>query len=280
MKKLLSLFLALALAIAAVYIVLSTYDDSRPSSGADNDLSSSSFSPLCIYNANSITATLTDLSYEPGKDLDATFHVENTSEHEVYFEIDGCVLDGASFPLTMYWYTISAGTSGDCDLALDNRDIAKYGIDDLHQVKFKLSIYDTVAEDTLDEFWSDDIIIDGSDYTFPLSADSYECVYDRDGIKLYDLGAIGNDACALVYNGRDSDVMLTPLSVSFDGVMDSDFVSWGQFVFSHTYYILPIECDDDISALTTAKFSIWVYSSENGTNAFLYETDPIELKLQ
>lgn len=271
MKKLLSFFLAMTL-----FLTMTACDSSDV---ADDSAVTKNLS-LEVYNANSITATLTDLSYKPGKDLNATFHVENTSEHEIYFELDGCVLDGASFPLTMYWYTVSAGTSCDCDLALDNRDIAKYGINELHQVKFKLSIYDTVAEDTLDEFWSDDIVIDESDFTFPLSVDSYECVYDRDEIKLYNLGAIGNDACVLVYNGKDSDVMLTPLSVSFDGVMDPDFVSWGQFVFSHTYYILPIECDDDISSVTTTKFSIWVYSSENGKNKFLYETDPIELALK
>lgn len=283
MKKLLSLFLALALAIAAVYIVLSTYDDSRPSSGADNDLSSSSFSPLSIYNANGVSITIEEIDYEPGSNLYASITVENGSEHAIDFNINGCELDHITFPFNIFlrMYPVSAGATGNCDFILDRSDIRPYGLEDIHSIAFHCSVFDSDISDTLDEFRTDDIILQPDpDGAFPLPVDTYECVYDRDGLKLYNLGPVDDKACALVYNDTEQELLLMPQEVSFDSVMDYDAVNPSTFIYPHTYFILPIDSSGDIASYERAQFLLRIYALEPERNTFLYETGPIELKLQ
>ena len=252
------------------------------SDDAEDDAATTTF-PLCIYNANSVSITIEEIDYEPGEDLYASITVENGSEHAIYFEILGCELDHITFPFNVFlrMYPVSAGATGSCDFVLEWSNIAPYDLEDVHSIAFHCDVYDSDSSVTLDEFRTDDIILSpDSNYAFPLPVDSYECVYDNDGLKLYDLGLIDDKACALAYNDTDQELLLMPLEISFDGEMDYNGINPSEYIYPHTYFILPIDSSRDISSCTQAHFSLWVYALGPGQNTFLYESDPIELKLK
>ena len=274
MKKILALFLAMSLALALAPCAVA--DDAK------GDAATATF-PLCIYNANNVSVTIEEIDCEPREDLYASITVENGSEHAIDFEILGCELDHITFPFNVFlrMYPVSAGATGRCDFVLGWSDIAPYDLKDVHSLAFRCDVYDSDSSETLDEFRTDDIILSSdSDFAFPLPVDSYECVYDYDGLKLYDLGLIDDKACALAYNDTDQELLLMPLDISFDGEMDYNGLNPSEYIYPHTYFILPIDSSRDISSCTQAQFSLWVYALGPDQNTFLYESDPIELKLK
>lgn len=238
---------------------VSEADNSSETNTEDSKIpDSASIDPVTVYDADGVTVTAQSLKKDSYGDYNLVLDVQNNSDQDINFSVDAYTINQINISGYM-GYPVSAGSTGKTEFPIYQSDLDQFNIPDINTIKLHMYIADSDGY-VLKYFDSDSLATTlGDKYDFSLPLDSYDVVYDNNGLKLYNMKTVSHEddddyyyAEFILYNGTDQNVSSSAENVSFDDVMNYDN-SYAYNVYANSYSkfeLCSTEPFDDVSNVT------------------------------
>lgn len=238
---------------------VSETDSSSETNTEDNKtLDSASIDPVTVYNADGITITAQSLKKDSYGDYNLVLDVQNNSDRDINFSVDAYTINQINISGYM-GYPVSAGSTGKTEFPIYQSDLDQFNIPNINTLKLHMYIADSDGY-VLKYFDSDSLVTSlGDNYDFSLPLDSYDVVYDNNGLKLYNTKTVSHEndddyyyTEFILYNGNDQNISASAENVSFDDVMNYDN-SYTYDVYANSYSkfeLCSTEPFDNVSQIT------------------------------
>ena len=238
---------------------VSEADNSSETNTEDSKIpDSASIDPVTAYDADGVTVTAQSLKKDSYGDYNLVLDVQNNSDQDINFSVDAYTINQINISGYM-GYPVSAGSTGKTEFPIYQSDLDQFNIPDINTIKLHMYIADSDGY-VLKYFDSDSLATTlGDKYDFSLPLDSYDVVYDNNGLKLYNMKTVSHEddddyyyAEFILYNGTDQNVSSSAENVSFDDVMNYDN-SCAYNVYANSYSkfeLCSTEPFDDVSNVT------------------------------
>ena len=231
------------------------------------------FDESVIYDEDGIKAVLTGISDGMyGKNLEIT--ISNDSDKDIYFGVDYIIVNDITLVCAVT-NPIPAGKTGNAEYPIDESNLERFGISDIHTLQLSCDISDMETNENTVYCMSEKIVTNlGPDFDLSLPIDDWEVVYESDSLKIYNTGLIEEASeydefkskiLLMCFNESDSLIAISPENVSFDGTMDYN----NYFSFSigpESYGEFYLACGEDANEKDEASFSLSVMDGETYEN--------------
>lgn len=238
---------------------VSEADNSSESNTEDSKTpDSTSIDPVTVYDADGVTITAQSLKKDSYGDYNLVLDVQNNSDQDIDFSVDAYTINQINITEFLS-YPVTAGSTGKTEFTIYQSDLEKFDIQDINTIQLHMYIAGSDGY-VLKYFDSDSLVTSlGDNYDFSLPLDSYDVVYDNNGLKLYNTKTVSHEddddyyyAEFILYNGNDQNMSASAENVSFDDVMNYDN-SYAYDVYANSYSkfeLCSTEPFDDVSNVT------------------------------
>lgn len=257
---------------------------SSPETDTSDTKSSSSVSidPVTVHDADGITVTAQSLKKDSYGDYNLVLEVQNNSEQDIDFSVDAYTINQINIT-DFLSYPVSAGTTGKTEFTIYQSDLEKFNIQDINTIQ--LHMYTADSDGYITQYFDSDLLTTslGENYDFSLPLDSYDIVYDNNGLKLYNLNSIEHEedddyyyAEFILYNGNSQNLSAGPDNVAFDDVMNYDN-GFSYDVYANSYSKFELCSTEPFDNISQITFDLCTWDDE-GYEAFPTEKISLSLK--
>lgn len=233
-------------------------NSSESNTEASKTPDSASIDPATVYDADGVTITAQSLKKDSYGDYNLVLDVQNNSDQDIDFSVDAYTINQINISEFLS-YPVTAGATGKTEFTIHQSDLEKFDIQDINTIQLHMYIAGSDGY-VLKYFDSDSLVTSlGDNYDFSLPLDSYDVVYDNNGLKLYNTKTVSHEddddyyyAEFILYNGNDQNMSASAENVSFDDVMNYDN-SYAYDVYANSYSkfeLCSTEPFDDVSNVT------------------------------